>query len=772
MDFVFDTYDDYSGNSRNSSLPVPSAPLTIPNFPLQGDITRKFSNLNILNHIKPKGKDQDQAQDTVAFRYAKSSLDLILSSSDTPAPLGTSSETTDSNVLAGRLSRVLNQFNFDSSIRQSLLLLQSRTEDQQISADGGIDYKNLTSPNMLGSITRRKLRGDIESELLRQHFQSLKKFQLVVKKLNVIRQDLEDLNSCYDEIDQKLDSSLKSVETYKKGVKELIGQRDLVKIKKGLLSGFRTNFTLSVYEDHLLRAGNIDRDFFNVVAKVEKIYSSCDILLSMNNDKLGISIMNQMSNLQQIAIDRISSFLRKNLNSIYIQNDFAQDAESIANFQRALVFVLTKNKDEFDSIVSEIIESRSRIVTEEFLGQLNGYTNEIRTKPSKSFIMASYDSKRYVSDVLAYLHSVIVNELELVESLFTFDREVSTDLAPVIRTVVNKVLGSLSRPLKSSYETILRQESKPGVVVELYQLLELYKHMFDKLTKQNDLIDSLTQLQHDSFEKLLILVTLKLREIKVESEIEEVDEEVLSLPDWLIDFYSEFLVIFDYQNSTDKTFLNVSVESENELFRLLVDEPIELLERIVKKLSFSKKSKTIFTINCVDFIVSKLELISCLGGKQVTAQGVLDTNIKSLISDEFTQLLRNSGLFDIYNLINMIYKLEDDFFDVALYEPITENKLFNVSTFQNADQKLQEFLIGYLVSNELNKLISPKILNTIFITSTLQFVKFYRKLRLVVAEYLVDSDNQPINVFRWDDMHVATLLGVEEAYETELRIIN
>ncbi|KAG7824237.1 hypothetical protein KL909_002235 [Ogataea angusta] len=772
MDFVFDTYEDYSGDSPTGSLPVPSAPLKIPNIPLQGDLTRKFSNLSILNHIKPKNKDKHQNEDTAAFRYAKTSLDLLSANNASLVPLEPTAETTDSNVLAGRLSRVLNQSNFDSTIRQSLVLLQSRTEERDASADGDIDYKHLTSPNMLGSIARRKLRGDVESELLRQHFQSLKKFHLVVKKLNVIKQDLDDLNSCYEEIDGKLSESLQDTADYKKEVKELIQKRDLVKIKKSLLAAFRSNFSLSAYEEHVLHNGDVDQEFFNVVQKVERIYANCDILLSMNNDKLGISIMNQMSSHLQHANERISNFLRKNLNSIYVQNDFAKNPDSIANFQRALVSVLSRNKDEFDSTVSDIIENRSRIVSEEFMSQLNGYSDKIRSKPKKSFLMSSYDSKRYLSDVLAYLHSVIANELEMVESLFTFDQEVSADLLPVIRTVVNKVLGSLSRPFKSSYETILRQETKPRVVVELYQLLGLYKHMFEKLTRDNSLIESLTQLQKDSFKKLLILLSLKMKEIKVESEVEEIDEEVLGLPDWLMDFYSEFLGIFDYHSNTDKTFLNVDKSEENELFRLLVDEPLELLNTISRKLKFSKKSKKIFIINCLDFMLSKIELISLLSSKAAFIQEMLEQTVQSLIIDEFNQLLHNSGLFDIYNLVNMIYKLEDDFFDVSLYEPITENKLFNVATFQQADLKLQEFLIGYLVSNELNKLISPTILNTIFINSTLKFVKFYRKLLLIVGEYLKDENDQPINVFRWDDVHVATLLGVEEPYEREQDIFD
>ncbi|GMG55733.1 unnamed protein product [Ambrosiozyma monospora] len=491
--------------------------------------------------------------------------------------------------------------------------------------------------------------------------------------------------------------------------------------------------------------------------------------------------MNKMSKLLDVATERISMGLKKQLALIYLQSNFSKDQDSINIFQQSLIFVLQKNKDKFDGIVAEIIGSRSRIINEDFVNQLNGYTKEATDanahanshgKRSTSLFMSQYDSKRFISDLLAYLHNVIVNELELAESLFNFDQGelINKDLSIVIQSVVNKVVGSLSTTVRGSFESILRQETKPAIIVELYQLVELYCMMYGKLIsgEQSELLNTLNSLKLEIVEKLFNLVRLKLKELKLEgdAELDDIDEDLLNLPDWLIDYYSTFLVVFERVGSSGsgERFLGLEDDKLQELFGLLVDQPIEILIGMSKKLKFSKKSKKIYLINCIEFIKSRIEVIPLLACKvpQVTEQ--LQKMVKELTVGEFDELLHNAGLYDIYNLVNMIFKLEDDFFEISVYEPIKENKMFQFSTFQAADLKLQEFLITYIVSNELNKLLSPMILNDVSVDSSVMFVNFYYKLGLILKEYLKDENGVPIHVLRWDDFHVATLLGVEGAY--------
>ncbi|GME73852.1 unnamed protein product [Ambrosiozyma monospora] len=661
MDFVYDTaYDDdptfvTSGNTTNNSsgqrhssgLGIPSTPqLKLPNFQqLQTnyDITKKFSNLKILQNLTGSASDdphstsnqrnsafsrfgglnryvggsvdqdeEDEGEEkTAAFKYAKNSLDLIsyttssytsasasgASVSSSPVlnsaaavvdilhhPSSSASTSTggkdvaSGNILANRLSRVLNQTNYDSSIKDSLLFLQSKIAESESSADSsndngiqddkndiqigggkndsgdkvslgsGVNYKYISSPSILGSIARRNLRGDVETDLLKLHFSSLKQFQMIVSKLKFVKQDLDDLNSCFNEIDSLLTNNISGNSKVEFEINDLIQKRDSLKVKRALLNSFKSNFTLNHYEEHYLVSEKVDDEYFRILDRVNVIYQNCDILLSLNNDKLGIAIMNKMSKLLDVATERISMGLKKQLALIYLQSNFSKDQESINIFQKSLIFVLQKNKDKFDGIVAEIIESRSRIINEDFVNQLNGYTKEATDanahanshgRRSTSLFMSQYDSKRFISDLLAYLHNVIVNELELAESLFNFDQGelINKDLSIVIQSVVNKVVGSLSTTIRGSFESILRQETKPAVIVELYQLVELYCMMYGKLIsgEQSELLNTLNSLKLEIVEKLFNLVRLKLKELKLEgdAELDDIDEDLLNLPDWI-----------------------------------------------------------------------------------------------------------------------------------------------------------------------------------------------------------------------------------------------
>ncbi|QPG74967.1 hypothetical protein FOA43_002306 [Brettanomyces nanus] len=781
----YDTYamtmgmgDLKTGNS--SSLPIPSAPLKISNFNIQKDLTKRISSLSIIQTInkglkgrqieQEQGEQRDQREQreqretnlvnvpnsSTAFKYAHNTLDLLASTPSIPIADHKESNDLDSHILENRLSRVLNQNNYDSTLRQSLSMIEKRLNREENTSEAEADnYQYITSPGTQGLISRRKLRDNIEEDILKQHYLTLRGFQPIAEKLEYLRNDLADMNSCYGDLNQQLRSIIDSSQGVRHNMAEETKQRDVISIKKNLLSSFKANFTLNQYEEHYLMNEGIDEEYFNLLSKVSRIHSNCDILLSMNNDKLGVSIMTQMARIIDIATDRMASYLKKNLNSTYQEDTVNRDSRTISSLQRALIYIRKNSMEKFNGVVADLVENRSRLLSEEFDNQLKGYSEAAQTQEDsrenfqrtskktsrKTLFMSPYDTKRFASDMLAYVHSVIVNELEMAESLFNFDQaEVENkDLLLVIKSVGNKVIDSLSLPLRASLEGILRQEAKPGVVIELYQLLDLYHMMYSKLidVSKSELLNTLVHLKIEAKDRLFNMIHVRLKDLKVESGAEEIDDDFLGLPDWLIDFYSNFLVIFEGDDGD--MLLGMDKDQRNKVESLIVDEPLKILEEQVKKLKLSRRSKLIFEINCIDFLYSKIEVISRLSKKTEEISEKLQVLVKELSDNLFDDLLKHSGLFDIYNLVNMIFALEDDFFDVSLYQPITENKLFNLLTFQDANTKLGDFLATYITSNDLNNLISPTILSQVSVDPSLKFVKFYNKLTQIVADDVVRS---------------------------------
>ncbi|GMF08188.1 unnamed protein product [[Candida] boidinii] len=120
----------------------------------------------------------------------------------------------------------------------------------------------------------------------------------------------------------------------------------------------------------------------------------------------------------------------------------------------------------------------------------------------------------------------------------------------------------------------------------------------------------------------------------------------------------------------------------------------------------------------------------------------------------------------------MIFSIEKDleFFEVSFYEPITENKMFNVATFVEVNKKFQANLPFVLLNQQektLSKLTSPLISSDVSYSSSIRFVNFYYRLTLIINEFLKTSDGYPVDPLTWDDFHVATLLGIDEEYSKQ-----
>lgn len=814
MDFMFDP-DTYAMSSDTKSKTPGDLDSfrenSLPSFQIQSHLSKRLSGLSIIQSIN-KGLGRKQAPvpavsgaasasdntrsytepvSSQSMEYARNSLNLLEDSFQASPSKDMliqikykSARDFDTDILKSRLDRVLSQTGYNFSLRQSITLLEERINGNSsaISRENGQDsfqQEDLVQPGPAGSISRRKLRGKVEEDILRRHFLMLHAFQPIAKKLEYLKSDLDDLNDSYDGIKARLAEEIGKSSAVRQSLQQKIGQRDMLRIKKHLLTSFQDKFMLSQYDEHYLMSGDIDETYFGILQKVATICSNCDILLGMDNDKLGTFIMTKMGSIKDLATDRMSAYLQKNLNATYHQDAMARDSQNVLNLQRSLVYIRNNSMEKFNVIVHGLIKQRSQALVSDFNTQLKDYSTAASTRPATAFdsskkplYMSSYDSKRFTSDVLAYIHSTIVNELEMVESLFSFDQgEVKNrDLLDVIGVVGNNVVDSLSVPLKAALESTVRQEYNIETVVQLYELIELYCMMYGKLvsSEKSGLIAVLSQMKQYARDRLFALIQQRLKALKVASDAEELDEDFLGLPDWLVDFYTDYLQMFDSVNATSKStdFAGMEDEEFSRLCCLLVDEPIAILETQAKKSTLSQQGKLIFEINAVDFIHSKVEVIPLLSRlKEKYTNDKLNELISKITQYQFTQLLKNSGLFDIYNLVNMIFALEDDFFDVSVYEPITQNKLFNAHTFQVANQKLQEYLATYITSDDLSKIISPTILSAVSVDPSVHFVKFYRKLTLIVAEYLKDENDQPLPVFQWDYRHVATLLGVDDSAE-------
>lgn len=771
MDFIdFDTFTKDASGSDNDVFPQPQPPLSLPIASNLDQFSKKLSNLvlpgNILNNDNTKPSNEISEVDNVMEKYAKMSIDLIKRETG-DVQLENEEDSKESSVrtsLSTRLSRVLNDSLSDATIREIFSNLQERFDKE---SNGYV--VDLIELGIVGSMSRKKFKGRIESELIRNQLNILKQYQPIVKQLKQIEVKLNKLNELSVQTNDKINKNFDFSNKLNLEIKDLNDNKRLIGLKKNLLISFKEKFTLNEYEEFVLNSGDLNNEFFTTLARAERINENCSILLSLDNPQLGLKIIAKSNQMINRSIDRIVSYTNKTLGNMYSLSSKSR----LATLHQCFKYLQNK-LNYFNSIVNTFSESRSKVLVDEFNRQVQGDfevngqgRSSSISSDSRPIYMSAHDPVRFVGDLLAYVHSVSVNESETITSIFTMGDDNDKEFENIIQDVTDKILQSLSRPIKARVEQIVTTETKLSTLVQIFNLVELYNIMFTKqLGKAGNIVETVKQLIKVCQGRIFMIISNRLATIKNKN-LTKLDLNLdLQPPEWIIEFYSDILPIVD--QITTETILNLSPEENEKFLNLIVNEPIQVFNEHVdhNKVFSEKKDVLIIKSNFLDLILSKTIPVSLLSEKVLEVNEMIDKLTEEITQLELNNMLGQCGLYDYFNIINMICPFSDDFFEVSIYEPIKENKLYTKDNFVQVDEKVQEFFPSAMIEMQqsLLKLNSPIVVNQIIDNSFMQFVKFYCKLDLINKEYLDFS-------FTWSDMEIATLVGIEDVYSKDISIM-
>lgn len=753
MDFLdYETFlndrDDQGDNVTTQIQPALSLPI-LANIENLG---KKFTSFNNLTRNLLKRDDTDtlpKKEDALTSKYAglsyKSQKPL---SSDDPTLLQNSY-----NSLTHRLSRVLNNPLPDSSIRETFTLLEDYIDPTDPS---------LIEPGISGTMTRKKLKSKIEEEVAKNQSQILKEYSPIVKKLKQTQAKVASIKFISEEMNQNIEENYLQSKELNAQVQELKKEENLLKYKRLILVAFKEKFTLHEYEEYLLTEGEINQEFFDTLAKAKLINENCSILLSMDNPELGLKIMTKVTATINKAVERIVSYTNKTLDNLFSLSS----KHRLITLHQSLKYL--KNNLKFNDIISNFTDSRSKTLVDEFINQTQGTIPDNLSSKSRSLIILAHDPIRYIGDLLAYVHSTVVNESETISSVFTIDsldEKDSTEFKSIITDIINKILKALSNPIKSKIERVMVSETKLSTVYSIYELVDLYTTILSKqLPDSSDIIIVIKELVKSSQDRISTIINNRLITLS-ESQVaqDELDLD-LQAPQWIVEFYSDVLPIVD--KSTDRI-LSFTEEENNQFLNLITRKPIEIINKHVKesKVLQNQEDQLIIKVNSLDLILSKIMPFSLLSDKVLEINTLIIDLTSQLVQSQLDGLLKGCDLFDLYNVMNMIYTTSDEFFDVSIYEPIKENKFFDDEIIDKANTRVQEFLPNALmeIQQKLLKLNSPLIANEVTSESSLKFVVFYNKFSQVVQEYLDMT-------FTWSDFEIATLLGIDQEYEDSLKL--
>lgn len=747
MDFVaFETFTD------SDVLPSPQPSLSLPLKPSIGNLSAKLPNLsnlsnlkNLLKHPLHEEGQHENSEDLLAQKYASLSLTGLR---DQPENASQSRTITDepekvafqhSDTLSMRLERAFNLGLSDATLRELFTGVESKLTNLDDLVEAGID----------GLVARKMLRGHLESDLLKSFSTVLSEYSKPAKALKQLGEKLDSLHDLIEDTNRVLTQDVQRAEPLRGEVSTFAQEKLEVDMRKQILSAFKAKFTLNEYERFVLISGNIDADFFAAVASAEKIHEACTLLLAMDNPKMGKDIMASVGELLRHANNTIITFCNKTLANLYVLSN----RERVTTLQLCLAH-LKLRPAQLEDVVTSFIKSRSTALNEDFASQVGGNGVDSETMELRPIYYSSHDPVRFITDLLAYIHSVSVNEAELVASLL------GSELAELVEEVNIKSLASLVKPLRSQLSKVVVAESQLVTLNQMFNNLEMYLLMFSRMKNAEAISATIVETSSMISENILLLLTNKLASIRESSAAKIELSTDLQPPEWLIFHLTDIISIVDSMRGD--SVLGLSDDKSKEFLRLAVDEPWSIFEQHLTLIAvdLTKRETIIFKLNFLDYVVSKIIPFSYFGDKMLELNikiGELGEDLKNI---QLQHLLSECSSYDLYNVMNMICTLDPEIFDVAIYAPITENKVFCAEQIAEVDTTVQEILPTAFMDLQLSlmKLNNPVVSNNVINSTSSKFAEFYGMLDELVNEYL--------NIqLTWTKAEVEALLGVDSLYD-------
>ncbi|CEP61335.1 Golgi transport complex subunit COG6 LALA0_S03e00562g [Lachancea lanzarotensis] len=813
MDFLdYQTYGLEDTTTNDSSLPEPASRIKIQSERSSIHLENDFQLPDLKATNQTGVSNSSTSLQGRMQKYASLSLELLTASEipqytggeSTPSSKGTlprgdslkqllkSKEDTASDadlLLSKKLSRVLSNYSSgplsNIQLRKSFEILEDNREKLKFKSD------TIVRADYLGFLARKSLRSELENELLRSHLTIIEELQPIVRRVKKISQPVKSLQEMGSNVlserssqnSKKLNLDMEAIFELRKNIEEL-------RLKKQLLDVIRDKLTLTQLEEEILVNAPVNEELFKVVNKLMAIKETASYLLSLENPKAGQTLLTQVNSKMERANKRIYNYLVNFFHDLHTtsktfgERAFASDDKSLMTFQKCMVY-LSNDLPLFNEVLNKIVKLRSQRVLNEFLSQFDFDSS----KGSKPIIMSAHDPVRYLGDVLANVHSLIVDEADFMASMFKF-QELDIQGTPKSLLQENgefldglgvKLLNETFKPSENSIrirlEQIIRFEDNPLVNFDICELLKLYEMMFIKygIFPDSSLIKHLDSLKESAGNEILTGI-LKL----MDSERKAETENGLLPPEWLSDYLNSLCEFFskleksgsleESQSVVDASFIKKTVG------QLVYGKILEYHQDkfpLAKRNRKEKISMLLSEINCLDLVLARItpyksSIFQVLASGDVygNIDAQLDQSVKSAINLETTDLFEKMGLALYCNLFNMIFPVEsvEDELDYEMYFPARDNPIMSVETIgTNVHDKLNESLPD--ISNDIQdnlifNIISPKIADRILLGCLQNLSKFYEVFRKSLQQLYPDAQEEIIGILNFTEQEFNTLIGL------------
>ena len=451
-------------------------------------------------------------------------------------------------------------------------------------------------------------------------------------------------------------------------------EKEAIDTRQKVLEAFRAHFNLSDSQVLTLSSTTepVDEEFFSALAYARKVHRDSQVLLGLDNQKLGLETLEHSSRLLNSAFQKLYRWVLDEFQSIDFENP------QISSSLRRSLRVLAEKASLFHSCLSSFAEARERKISEGFLGALTGSIADPRaTNATNPIEYSAHDPLRYVGDMLAWIHSAAVSEKDALEVLFTVDEDelaknyksgtesepwlqesdepIAFDGQEVLKDLVKRALDGVARLVRQRVEEVMHSNEDAVIAFKVANLIKFYEITLSKLLgEQSGLMEILHNLENLALRHFG--ADMKDNVATMQSEVNAPPTD-LSPPESLEDALKMLKTLL----ASCETSLTTLDDQERKLslvFKNALDPFISICERQSEELD--EPQNHIFALNCYFAVNEVLASFPLAKEKAFIVSQKVDNRTQRLIEYQHQHMLEASGLIDLHRtLVDLIKSTED-----------------------------------------------------------------------------------------------------------------
>ncbi|KAK0516989.1 hypothetical protein JMJ35_000144 [Cladonia borealis] len=611
--------------------------------------------------------------------------------------LTASSTPQKSNALSNRVSSVLSASYADAEIRDALRTL---------------DEKSIRN----SAETRRRLRLDVQKEVIERNGNVIKDFGCVAEQLKRIGTIITSLNQCCEDMRQHVVAARQENAPVLEEASTLLSLKQELETKKQLLDAFNKHFIITEEDTIVLTSApeKVDEEFFAILKRVKQIYVDCQVLLGSENQRLGLELMDQSSRKLNMGYQKLYRWIQKEFKNLNLENP------QISSIIRRALRALAERPSLFQSCLDFFAEAREHVLTDAFYAALTGSSIENDQNPmTKPIEFHAHDPLRYVGDMLAWTHSATVSERESLETLFISEgdeiskgflagREAEPwtaadgevfDGRKALGDLVNRNVAGVARALRQRVEQVIQNHEDPVLLYKTANLVNFYRITFAKLlSPDSTLLATLSSLEDSSLRQFRTITSDTVSSIQADLATPPSD---LRIPDFLDEALTQFAALLKSYDSSLTPPASRAADFEPILTQAL-NPFLAACERMAKETD--EPVTSIFLANCIIAVKTTLAPYDFVQARVSELETQLASINSTLTEYQHAYFLHTSGLHPLLAALAPLDDTPESLLKIPTLPPFQHQPL------SDASQTLDEFLPSALMDaiQNLRGLVSMK----------------------------------------------------------------